>query len=371
MAENTSEFDALSSALLQSSVGTAPIIVKAEDIKNEGSGIDYSKHFFEPQVGSTYLIKFLPNPKGLHVETRYVYKDLPDPDRKGKTFQYVSSGNAKTCKALELFFELNDAKKNGDAVADAKIKKYLGKTNQSCCKIQILQSPKQEEIGMVRLLNFANFGANATIANLVNVKLNPTKEQLEQGYEVEDIFDIFESSVMSVVCVEGVYEGGDFSKSSWAPKKRGAIAKLSTGETREFKATDKVNNQVIAEALPYFTEFAKTIFHDDFDVKKWFSFKSPEDEGLDKDTKDYITKVFQKVDEIIPVIREKSMQEIAVYGKHDSSSSSNQQKPDNAKNVMADSIPTELQNSVAAGDNKASTQSPSTDNEVEDIINNS
>jgi len=76
----------LASAFLQNTIENNVIAVKAEDVVT-GSGIDYSKHFFEAKVGSTYLIKFLPNPGGEPITHRAVYKKLPDPERKGKTFQ--------------------------------------------------------------------------------------------------------------------------------------------------------------------------------------------------------------------------------------------------------------------------------------------
>ena len=114
--------DALKNAFLQSTfeIYGENIAVKAEDVQQNG-GIDFSKHYFEAKVGSTYLIKFLPNIGGDPIVHRSLYKNLPDPERKGKTFHYVSSGNAKTCKALDLFFELFALKKDGDAIADKKI----------------------------------------------------------------------------------------------------------------------------------------------------------------------------------------------------------------------------------------------------------
>src|ERR1035437_7329872 len=261
--------NALMDAMLHSSIET-PIAVKAEDVQ-QGGGIDFSAHYFEPKPGNTYLIKFLPNPNGEPITHRSVYKDLPDPERKGKTFHYTSSGNSKTCKALELFFKVNDLKKAGDAVGDQKIKKFMGKTSQGCVHIQVLSSPIAEEIGIVRMWNFATFGPNATVANLLNTKLNPTKEQVAQGYEKEDIFNIFQSAVMSVVCTESMYDGQkgrDYSKSSWAPKTLGAIAKLETGETREFQKVDVTNGVITPEAEPFFKAIAAQILHVDFNIEK-------------------------------------------------------------------------------------------------------
>lgn len=366
--------DALQSALLGPSFDVnseEKLTVKAEDVQN--GGIDYSKHFFEPRVGETYLLKFLPNPGGDLITHRSVYKHLPDPDRKGKTFHYISSGNAKTCKALELFFELNALKKEGDAVAKAKIDKYLTRTNQGCCKVQILSSPKRDEIGQIRLFVFATFGPNATVANLISQKLNPTKEQIEQGYEREDIFNIFSSSCLSLVCEEAVYDGikgRDFTKSGWAPKKQGAIAINEQGETRRFVASDLVDGKLSDEAKPWFDVFIKQFNNPDCDVYKWFSYKSPDDERLadDKDTRDYIQSTFDKVAEIVEVIRNKSLAEIANYGRK--AKDDKNVNDDSKKNVLAESIPDELKDIKGAETETTETKSTaSDDDEVDAILN--
>ncbi len=366
MSENS--VDALKNAFLQSSVGEEPIAVKAEDVQ-QNTGIDFSKHYFEPKVGNSYLIKFVPNPGGTPITHASIYKNLPDPQRKGKTFHYVSSGNAKTCPALALFFDLNTLKKEGDVIAEKKIEKYLGKTNQGCVHIQILQSPIAEEIGNIRMFSFATFGPNATVANLINTKLNPTVEQIKQGFEKEDIFDIFDSSVLSLVCEEATYEGvkgRDFTKSSWAPKKRGAIAKITDGDgnvkTREFKSEDNVGGTISKEAEEWFMEFVGQVLNPDYDIRNYFAYKELDDTKNTKETNDYLKNVKEKLDEIIPIIRDKSLTEIAAYGKNTSGASStgSTEKSDKAKNVMADSIPDELAGSVMTSESTS---------EVDDILN--
>jgi hypothetical protein len=346
--------DVLKNAFLQSTISEdSNYAVKAEDVQSN-NGIDFSKHFFEAKVGSTYLIKFLPNPGGEPITHRSLYKNLPDPERKGKTFHYVSSGNAKTCLALDLFFELNALKKEGDAIAEKKIEKYMGNTNQGCCKIQVLQSPVAEEIGIIRMFAFSTFGPNASVANLINVKLNPTKEQLAQGYTKEDIFAIWGSDVMSLVCEETTYpgkggqpavKGRDFSKSAWLPKKqRGAIGILPDGKTHEFSTKDLVGGQVSAEVLPFFNAFVEQVCSEDYDIRNFFAYKEINDPKNSKETNDYLINVKKKLDEIIPVIREKSLNEIATYGKAAPASSAG--KADKAKDIMADSVPDELAGSV-------------------------
>lgn len=372
------ELDALQSALLGPSfdVNSDEVIaVKAEDVQ-QGGGIDFSKHYFEPRVGETYLIKLLPNPGGELITHRSVYKNLPDPERKGKTFHYISSGNAKTCPALELFFELNAKKKEGDAVAEKKIEKYLSRTNQGCVKVQILQSPKAEEVGTIRMMSFATFGPNATVANLINLKMNPTKDQIKQGYEREDIFNLFESSVMSLVCEEATYDGikgRDFTKSSWAPKKRGAIAVKEDGTTREFKATDVKDGKLTAEAKEWFDAFLKNFNNPDYDIFRYFAYKEVGDPRMDKETADYVKSVWDKVNEIIPVIRDKSLAEIANYGKKEvKTEGKDGDGKKSGTNVLADSIPDELAGSVmaAAGDSvKKETAAAPADDEVADILN--
>ncbi|MCK9415452.1 hypothetical protein M0Q97_02190 [Candidatus Dojkabacteria bacterium] len=370
--------DLLKKAFLQSSINVdneTKIAVKAEDIENE-PGIDFSAHFFEPEIGSTYLIKFLPNPGGELITHRSVYKKLPDPERKGKTFHYVSSGNAKTCKALELFFELHELKKNNDAIAKAKIDKYLSRTNQACCKIQILNSPKKEEIGIIRLFAFSTFGPNATVANLIDGKLNPSKEKIAQGEEREDIFNIFESPVLSLECIEANYDGvkgRDYTKSSWLKKNRGAFVSMDDGKIYEFSSKDVVDGDIIPEALPAFQKFVELVTHPDYDVYNYFAYKIPGDERNTKETDDYLKSVFAKVDEIIPIIKNKTLAEIANYGKKESNDDNSSKKSD----VYVDSVPEELKNSVmnetkteSKTETKTETKQKSeSNNDVDDIVN--
>jgi len=351
--------DALKNAFLQSTVTDETVIaVKAEDVQ-QSSGIDFSKHYFEPKIGSSYLIKFLPNPGGDPLTHRSLYKNLPDPERKGKTFHYVSSGNAKTCKALELFFELHALKKDGDAVAEKKIDKYLSRTNQACAKIQIIQSPEKEEIGMVRMFTFSTYGPNASVANLINKKLNPTKEQIQQGFEKEDIFDIFESSVMSIVCTEANYDGvkgRDFSASDWAPKKRGAMVIMDDEKIHNFSKKDIENGAIVESSLEAFNKFVEQVTHEDYDIYTYFSYKEVDDKRNTKEVNDYIKSVNAKVDEIIPVIREKTLAEIAQYGKKDTSENSSK-KDEKTTDIYAESVPDELAGSVMNA-NKTEEQKP-------------
>lgn len=373
------ELDALQSALLGPSFDVnseEKIIVKAEDLQAEG--MNWADTFFEPQPGETYLIKLLPNPGGDLITHRSLYRSLPDPERRGKSFRYISSGNAKTCPVLDLFFELNAKKKEGDQVAEKKIEKYLKRTNQGCVKVQIIQSKKPDDIGKIRLFTFSTFGPNAHISNLINQKLNPTKEQIEQGYEREDIFNIFDSAVMSVVCEKSTYEdkeGRDFSKSGWAPKNKGALAINEKGESRQFKKEDFVNGQLSEEAKPWFQAFLKQMQDPKTDVKVQFAYKTGDEPYLDEETREYIKNTRKKVDEIVPVIRERSLTDIAKYGKKEvesSEDSKDSDKKSKVKNVMEESLPEEMAGSVMAAVEKPVEKAKPTsedDDEVASILN--
>ena len=348
--------DALKNAFLTSAISDDVVIsARAEDVQVDNS-IDYSLHFFEPKPGSTYTIKFLPNPGGELITHRSVYKSLPDPERKGKTFHYVSSGNAKTCSVLGLFFELYELKKNGDFISEKKIDKYLSKTNQACAKIQILSSPIREEIGMIRMFQFSTFGVNAVIANLINIKINPSKEVLAQGESKIDIFNIFESPVMSLSCVEETYppkdgspatKGRGYSASSWLTKPQGAMIVLEDGKVHKFSKNDLTSDgNIKPEVEVFFNEFVKTVTNVNYDIYKWFSYKEVGNSKNDEDTNKYLESVNKKLAEILPIIRNaSSLEEISKYGKEGTNTSSSS-KEDKSKTLLADSIPDELKNSV-------------------------
>lgn len=367
-----SQIDALKAAFTQKT--TKPLVIKAEDIQLEG-GMDYSKHFFDPQVGKTYTLKFLKNLEGDNVVHRKIYKNLPDPTRKGKTFQVVSSGSAKTCSTLELFFDLNNLKKAGDALAVQKLDKYMGVTNQGAALVQIINSPDVADIGKVRIFVFSTFGPNATVANLLNLKLNPTKEKIAAGFEPEDIFNLFESSTMILQCEEATYEGRkgrDFSKSEWAPKKRGGFSEIE-GKIHAFSNADLVDGDFTETALPFFMKMVEYLQNPDVSIHNLFAFKVKGDALNTEDTEKYLADVEKKVAEIIPVIKDaKSLTEIESYGVAGASSST--EGNDSAKiiggqsaaDILKDSAPSELMNSVLGTESVAN---PATSKSVTDILN--
>lgn len=348
--------DLLKQAFLQKDTNEK-LVVKAEDLTYEG-GVDFSKTFFEPKPGNSYTVKFIKNLEGENIIHRKVYKGLPDPTRKGKTFQFVSSGIAATCKALELFFELNKDKKAGDVLASQKIEEYLGNTNQGCCVIQIINSPEKEEIGNYRLMSFSNYGVNATIANLINEKLHPTSAQIDAGYEKEDIFNIFDSATLIIDCQAATYEGRagrDFSKSSWSKKNRGAFVKLNEDGTQihNFTEADIVDGDFTPDALKAFNILVEILQNPSLSIHNFFAYKAIGDPKNTEETEKYLKQVHEKVDEIIPVIKNaKNLDEIKKYGKEDTSSATGHN--DNATvlgnqtaaDILKESTPTELTGSV-------------------------
>lgn len=352
--------------------------VKAEDLVAEGK--DWSLIYFEPQVGESYTVKFLMNLEPLdNLVHRSVYKNLPDPKRRGKTFNYVSSGSADTCKALELFFDLYEQKKGGSLLAEQKLEKYMGRTQQGGCLVQILSSPKKEDIGKVRIMTFATYGPNATVANLLNEKLNPTKSQMENGYEKEDVFLLTPTSVMLIECQEATYDGvkgRDFTKSVWGKKSMGMrIYDGVEGDKDrkliyEFKDGDVSDDfSFTAEAEPHFMKAIEILQNPNLNLLNNYAYKTPGMEGLEEDTAKYVAQTFEKVEEIVPIIRNaKNIAEIEKYGKADTSNSSSDNKAEIIGDEKVEDI---LKNSTPEIDGNAQESletKDQTSQSVEDIL---
>lgn len=380
--------DAILGASLLTSAVDHDITVKAEELKNEG-GMNFKETFFEPQPGKSYKIKFIKNIEkgGESLTHRKVYKGLPDPKRRGKTFQHVSSGRADTCPALDAFFELNRRKKAGDAVAHQIIEEYMGNTNQAACLVQVLTSDVPEEIGMFRIFVFSTYGQNATIANLINTKLNPTAAQIEDGDTKEDIFNVFNSSIMNLDCVESTFEGRkvrDFTKSAWLKKQQGCFITLENGQNYQFSSEDIVNGAVRAEAQEPFKALIKELTNPKISVHNYFSYKPIGHELNTEDTEKYLKTVKEKLDEIIPVILgAKSLQEVANYGVADNSAATNDSAQtisgQSASDILKNSAPSELAGSIlndapdaSQAENTTSTpvDVPTSNSEVDNILGN-
>lgn len=344
--------DPMMAALLRPSVdinSEAREAVSAEDFQGEG-GIDFSLIFFEPQVGNSYIVKALPNPAGLPMEHRRVYKNLPDPKRKGKKFHYVSSGNAKTCEALDLFFRLNTLKKAGDTDAEKKIEDYMSNSAEGCIRIQVLDSPKPEEIGIFRLFKFGTYGPNPYISTLLDQKLNPSKVQIKAGNLKEDIYDPISSSALLIVCTEDTIENNkkirSLKGSSWTTNKRGAMIKQEDGTFREFKAADRnPDGTLVPDAIPAFLQLCEELKNPNVNMVEQFIWTTAEDPRISKEKSDHIRTTLEKVAEIVPIIEHKSLQEIALYGAADTTAPKEGEKP-KARDIMAESVPSELTNMV-------------------------
>lgn len=308
------------------------IVVKAEDIVNESSGIDYKLTFFEPQPSKTYKVKLIANPFGLSLQQRTVYKDLPDPTRKGKTFHYVSSGGANECQVLQLFFDINKLEKDGDPLAIQKRKKFLGNSKQACVIVQILSSDDAEEIGMYRLMTFPSYGQNAHLATLIDGKLNPSEADQKEGIEKEDLFNIFESSILMIDCQPDEYEGKpsrNFSKSKFLPKKDSASIKFvnSKGEevTHKFSPADILEDgTVTAETLEAINAITAELKKDEISMHNMFAYKPIGHELNTESTEKYLAAVKEKVEKIVPIIRDaKTISECLAHGVADNSKTDN------------------------------------------------
>jgi hypothetical protein len=353
-------------------LGDEKIVVRAEDMyASGGEKIDFSKHYFEPQPGHSYIIKILPM-AGYDVKdqvsTRILYRSLPDPERKGKSFHYVASSE-RNDPVLNLFFELWRANENGDPSANIKIDKYLKRSSQACVKVQILSSPQDPSIvGNIRLFIFSNAGQNATISQLIEKKLNPTKNQIEAGFERENIFDIFSSSVIAIECKEATIGDGmkvrDYSTSDWSPKKRGAIGIIRDDDgniksQHEFTPADKVDGKLKPEIKPFFDAFVKEATDKDVDLYRWFQYKKSGDKRNDEELETYLKSLEEKVATVIPIIKTKSLAEIQAYFQSDETT------PDDKTDIMKASIPNELSSvnevfKTANGDNKG--------NDIDDLL---
>lgn len=351
----STEVDALGAALL-ATTNLDDVVAKAEDL--QGNTIDWSKHFFEPQPGCDYTIKFVTNIEGSPIVHRQVYKDLPDPTRRGKKFRYVSNGNPKTCEVLKLFFDLNNMKKEGDIEAERKIKEYLSKSNQGACIVQILASPKQEDINKFRILVFGTYGENATIANMLSKKLKPSEAARKSGVKPVDVFNIFGSPALLLSCRETQIgdniKGRGYSGSEWLDsKKYGCIVEVN-GQQHEFSEADKTENGGIKEEVkPFFQKLVEELKNPDISIHNYFEYAEPGDPRNTKECEEHVTGVFAKIKEIVPILKEKDMAFIANYGKVDNSAPADGAKTiggKSAADILKESAPSELAGSILNGD---------------------
>ncbi len=336
------------------------VVVNAEDLQDETR--DWSKTFFEPEYGQTYTIKPLMNLTELpNVVHRQVYRSLPDPERKNKEFRAVYPGNpnASECPPLELFFDLYELKKNGNLLAEQKIDKYLNRTSQGAMLVQILASSDSKMVGKTRILVFATAGQNAKIAQLLNEKLNPTKAQIEAGFVKEDVFALTPTSVMVIDCQKASFDGvdgRDYSKSIWAKKEMGMRIYSGTDDDKnreivyEFQKGD-INTDFTfkPEAAPHFEKAIEILQNPDINILEQYAYKTPQTEGISDETRKYVTKMFEKVEKVIPIIRDaKSIGEIEQkLGRHGESKGDDAEVigTKSKEDILKEAVP-ELDNAV-------------------------
>jgi hypothetical protein len=353
--EKNDALSALESAFLTPiDLAEEKFIVRAEDMTPEGGAkVDFSKHYFEPSPGHSYLIKILPQagyPVSEHVSTRILYRSLPDPERKGKAFHYVASGE-RNDPVLTLFFELYRQNEGGDPSAQLKIDKYLKRSSQACVKIQILHTTDENvKVGDIRLFVFPNAGQNATISQLIEKKLNPTASQIAAGFERENIFNIFGSSVIALECKESSFGDGqkarDYSASDWSPKKRGALGVIRNDDgtvksQHEFSEKDLVSGHVKDDVKPFFEAFVKEATNPDTDLYRWFKYKKAGDPRNDEELNTYLQGLESKVKLVVPMIRSNSLANLQSYFSA-SAEDDGEDNGDNKKDILKASIPNEL-----------------------------
>lgn len=360
--------DDLLSAYLDTSV-SENTIVKAEDLPL-GSGMNFSEIFFEPQVGKTYRVRFVKNPLGSDLVTRKVYKKLPDPERRGKSFQHVSSGDAKTDPALNLFFELHKMKKDGDALAAKKIDDYLSSTNQAASIVQVTTSDDDDiKAGEFRIWAFSNYGPNATIANLIDKRVNPTAAQIEDGEVKENIWNIFDGPVLLVQVTESTYDGQkgrDFTTSDWTKKRQGVAVKLDDESTHTFSNDDIVDGKLTEAATTAFHKLIEVLKGPNLSIHNFFSYKTVDNPLNTPETTEYLKKVQEKLATIIPVIKDApSIEAIQAACAVDTSTThdTSGKEKNTGTNILAESLPDELKGSIIdqAGASDTPTETSKTD----------
>lgn len=360
------------------------LVIKAEDAQR-GGGINFSEIFFEPDYDKAYKIKFVPNLFGKSLVSRDVYKSLPDPDRRGKHFQYTAAPSPANDPVRNLFFKLFDLKKSGNPIAEQKITNFLKATKQGCSVIQILESKDDEnyKAGDFRLFVFSNFGDNATIANLIKTKYDPDEDLRQLGTKPENIWDVFGSSVMYIKPTKAKFpdgkEGRSFTKCTWLDVVQGVSVPLEDGtlrpltkadvEIKEVETNGKKVQQAVPkpEIVPLLQRLQEVLSDDKLSIHNWFAHKVPGDKLNTEDTEEHLKRVLDKVGRILPIIDSaNSIQEVLDKCSIDNSA---HQEAAQTNNVIAESIPADLKGSIVDGGSPVeqaiqatqSTTSPTTD----------
>lgn len=374
--ENFDEFDDLMGAALATRSEDEKVAITEDAIRDEegGSGVDWDKIFFDAEIGKTYVVKFLrllkaPNKKDIqHAE---IYTGLPDPDYKDSTLRYVSFGrkhpNAPkgTDPVLQVFFDLKKREKGGCGISEQKISKYLSRRSLNCCLVQILEHPDPEMVGAIRLMTFQMGGDGATITLALDAKMNPTR-----GKRV-DVFDLFETPAMEIICEEKVFpstnggepkKGRSFAKSKWIDGELySAIGIIRDEEgkkidSHEFKKADlDEKGNVKPELMKYFKALISEMVSPDVDIYNWFLPKISGDPRNTEDTEARCKEIEDKLERMLPILRDGSLSDIATMGKGENPNKSGGDKSASAsKNATADELPDEFKDSVMSENGEGS-----------------
>ena len=125
------------------------------------------------------------------------------------------------------------------------------------------------------------------------------------------------------------------------------------------------------EVKPYFEKFLEQLTREDVDVHKWFAYKTVDDPKNDHETNEYLKSVQKKVEEIVPIIRDKSLQEIASYGRAEQKSENKENNDEKPTDILKESLPEELQETVMneAGAAPAAKKGSEDDKDIDSILN--
>lgn len=220
---------------------------KIEDIKSfeEPESTDYSKIFFEPtpkdaKTPFIAVIKWLPNiydpidafPK------RFYYK-LPDADRAGRHYQFVSPTTVgEVCPVVDTWF----ANKDSEDPIKKKAAGSLTRKRSRAGVVQILKCPSEPSLeGQIRIFRFQYDG---DLDKLIQSRMNPTDEEKQIGKVAENIIDPFESSLMILKVSKGDY-GRDFSGSEWAQDRKSGMKIGEKFITKSDATNPEIQKQII------------------------------------------------------------------------------------------------------------------------------
>jgi hypothetical protein len=116
--------------------------------------------------------------------------------------------------------------------------------------------------------------------------------------------------------------------------------------------------------MPFVEEFINQLTRDDVSIKRWFSYRRPEDCETEED-KAYVTNVLKKVKTILPIIRDKSITEIENYGKAEPT-----EKKDAGGDILKESIPDELKGVIGEENTPKAENTSSDDDLIEQALQN-